>query len=289
MMGWRCTSLKALGIFILVGCSSLSFAAGPSSFQVIQFTPQGTVKGVRQVTAQFSEPMVPLGDPRSVVDPFAITCPESGSSRWVDSTNWVYDFSRDLPAGVRCSFQMRSNLKSLAGKAVSGQREFSFSTGGPAVISYLPYHRIEEDQAFVLFLDAEPTEASVVEHVSFSVEGLPERVGVHVLGGEARETILKTLSSEQRKETLIVIQARQHFPNAAKVQLVWGAGVTSVSGVATEQDQTLAFRVRQVFKADFRCERENKKADCLPMRPLRLSFSAPILREIAQQIVLVGP
>ena len=29
---------------------------------VLQFTPQGTVKAVRQVSARFSEPMVPLGD-----------------------------------------------------------------------------------------------------------------------------------------------------------------------------------------------------------------------------------
>jgi len=256
---------------------------------IAQFTPQGTVKGVRQVTVRFSEPMVPLGDPRSVVDPFIISCPESGAARWADSVNWIYDFSRDLPAGVRCAFRLRDDLKSLVGKALTGQQEFFFSTGGPAVISHLPYERIEEDQAFVLFLDAEPTEASVSEHVSFSVEGLPERIGINLLSGDAREAILKTLYPEQRKGSIIVLQARQRFPNRTKVTLVWGTGVTSTSGVSTEQDQTVTFQVRDVFKATFQCERENKNADCIPLRPMQIGFSTPISRALAQQIVLIGP
>lgn len=277
--------LTLLLTFLAVGTQ----AAEPSAFQIVQFTPQGAVKGVRQVTARFSEPMVPLGDPRSLVEPFIISCPESGAARWTDSVNWIYDFSRDLPAGMRCTFRLRSDLKSLAGKTITGQQEFSFSTGGPAVLSHLPYERIEEEQAFVLFLDAEPTEASVLEHVSFSVEGLPERIGIQIVSGAAREAILKTLYPEQRKSALIVLQARQRFPNTAKVTLVWGAGVTSASGVPTTQDQTLIFQVRDVFKADFQCERENKKADCIPLKPMSIRFSAPISRTLAQQLVLVGP
>lgn len=277
-------------VWSLLLLSPAAFAGTVSPAQVIRFTPQGAVKGVvRQVTVRFSEPMVPLGDPRSLVEPFTITCPESGTARWADSLNWIYDFSRDLPAGVRCTFRLRDGLKSLTRKPLTGQQEFSFSTGGPAIISYLPYERIEEDQAFVLFLDAEATEASVLEHVSFAVEGLPERIGIRLVSGDAREAILKTLYSEQRKSPLVVLQARQRFPNTAKVTLVWGAGVTSAGGVSTLQDQTLTFQVREVFKADFQCERENKKADCIPLKPLTLRFSAPILRTLAQQFVLVGP
>ena len=77
--------------------------AGP---RVESFSPQGTVKGVRQVTARFSEPMVPFGDPR-LGEPFAIDCPEAGKGRWVDARNFVYDFERDLPAGVRCTFTLK--------------------------------------------------------------------------------------------------------------------------------------------------------------------------------------
>src|SRR5262249_38973197 len=161
--------------------SAVSVAAQPTDPHVIRFSPQGTVKGVRQVSARFSEPMVPLGDPRSTIDPFEITCSESGTARWVDSRTWVYDFTHDLPGGMRCTFRLRPNLTGLAGKVVTGQREFTFSTGGPALLSHLPYEEVEEDQAFVLGLDAEATEESILEHVWFAVEGLPERIGVQLL------------------------------------------------------------------------------------------------------------
>ncbi len=44
--------------------------------RVEMFSPQGTVKGARQVSVRFSEQMVPLGDPRGLIDPFDIDCPE---------------------------------------------------------------------------------------------------------------------------------------------------------------------------------------------------------------------
>ena len=46
-------------------------AAAPAAAQVDHFTPQGEVKGVRQVTARFAKPMVAFGDPR-LPDPFDV-------------------------------------------------------------------------------------------------------------------------------------------------------------------------------------------------------------------------
>src|SRR6185436_17314896 len=103
------------------------------------FTPQGQAKGVRQVAVRFSEPMVAFGDPR-LPDPFAVRCegdPErlKGRGRWADQKNWVYDFESDLPAGQQCRYTVRSDLKSAAGEALTGGREFAFHTGGPAVMT----------------------------------------------------------------------------------------------------------------------------------------------------------
>ena len=61
-------------VSISVLCLALFFAAAvPAAAEprVVGFSPEGTVKEVRQVTARFSEPMVALGDPRSASDPFA--------------------------------------------------------------------------------------------------------------------------------------------------------------------------------------------------------------------------
>src|SRR2546427_12967382 len=93
----RATVGLILGLFLL--WTPGPAAAQSSAPQVSAFSPQGTVKHVRQAQAQFSVPMVPLGDPR-LTDPFEVSCPEAGTGRWVDTRTWVYDFARDLPAGL---------------------------------------------------------------------------------------------------------------------------------------------------------------------------------------------
>src|SRR5260370_488187 len=101
------------------------------------FSPQGEVKAVRQVTARFAQAMVPFGEPREV-NPFAIDCVEKGKGRWADMKNWVYDFDRDLPAGVRCSFTVKPGISAQDGALLVAGQRFEFSTGGPAIVRSLP-------------------------------------------------------------------------------------------------------------------------------------------------------
>jgi hypothetical protein len=286
---WRRLACLSLG-FLLTGADT-AVAEDAGAPRVIQFTPQGTVKGVRQATARFSEPMVPLGDPRAAKAPFEIDCPERAKGRWVDSRNWAYDFERDLPGGIRCTFRLRSGLASLGGKPILGQPEFRFSTGGPAIVRSIPFEGapwIDEEQAFVIALDAEATNSSVVEKVWFQVEGLADRVGVRVVEGGLRDDILKTIAPWFPGEPRVVLRARQRFPNEARVRLVWGAGVSSKTGVATTQEQTLAFKTRKAFTATFSCTRENRRAGCNPVTGMLVEFSAPVLKSKALEIALIG-
>ncbi len=266
------------------------FAAEKPAVEI--FSPQGTVKGVRQVTVRFSEQMVPFGDPRGLIEPFAIDCPEKGRGRWADGKNWVFDFERDLPAGVQCTFRLKSGIKTLAGKEVEGQKEFSFSTGGPAIRNSIPYEgsHIDEEQIFILTLDAEADNASVLQKVFFSVEGIQDHIGIRIIEGKEREEIVKSRFRYQdpTRMPLILIQCKQRFPTKAKVSLVWGRGVMSRSGVATSQGQILRFQTREPFTVTFNCERENPQAGCIPMLPMTLYFSAPIDRAKATQIVVRG-
>ena len=101
------------------------------------FTPQGESKGVRQVAVRFGEPMVEFGDPR-LPEPFTWKCEgdpatHKGKGRWADATNWVFDFDADLPSGQRCTFTVKSDLKTAAGQPLTGNKSFTFNTGGPAL------------------------------------------------------------------------------------------------------------------------------------------------------------
>lgn len=297
-------------MFVLVFCSCLLLLCAVSHAEqtafVESFSPQGVVKKVRQVSVRFSEQMVAFGDPR-LEDPFEMKCPAKGKGRWADGKNWIYDFDEDLPAGVVCEFELKQGVKTLSGKELTGQREFSFSTGGPAVVRSEPYEGawVNEDQIFILTLDTEATEESILENVSFSVEGIGERIGIRVLKGEERNTILKASSyyGYEAREIqfldecyarlegmpVIVLQARRSFPNNAVVRLVWGKGVTSPGGVRTTEDQVVSFKSRAPFLATFTCPRENPEAPCIPFLSMCLQFSAPVPKESAGKIRLKGP
>ena len=305
-------------------CALIASLAAGSAFaaQVETFSPQGEVKGVRQVAVRFSEPMVAFGDPR-LPEPFVVDCAEPGTGRWADQKNWIYDFSRDLPAGLRCGFSLKADLLTLSGDRLEGAPSYEFSTGGPAILEALPYEGalVDEEQIFVLGLDAPVREESVLANAYCDVHGVTERVPVRMVQGDERKTLLASrrdfidrwlrvlfkdghqmlidgrpfgkgarfedlLAADERKMPVVVLQCQRRLPNNAEVRLVWGKGVSSVSGVATGQDQSVTFKVRDVFQVRFSCERASKDAGCLPILPMRLSFTAPVSREQAAQVVL---
>ncbi len=259
---------------------------------VKKFSPRGTVKQIRQVTARFSQPMVPLGDPRVAVAPFDIDCLPKGTARWIDSFNWSYDFASDLPAGVRCTFTLHKGLKALSGEEVAGAPPFRFDTGGPSVIESRPRFdsdSVDQQQAFVLMLDTVPNLASIPDHARFSVAGVAETVGVTIMEGADRDVLAKRFERAIDKRPFVILQARQSFPDGAAITLTWGKGIRSQSGVATAEDQQINFKVRKAFEAKVRCERENPKAGCIPLTPIQLHFTAEVTRDLAKQIALIAP
>ncbi len=262
---------------------------------MLEFSPRGAVKNVRQARAGFSEPMVAFGDPQAA-SPFSVRCEEPGEGRWVDPRTWVYDFTRDLPGGIRCTFTLNAGVRSLSGRELGGTREFAFSTGGPAIRNALPsagLRGISEDQVFILLLDSVPDEASVLARARFAIAGIAQAVGVEILAGDAREAILAAhpwlFEQGADRSRCLLLSCRQRFPQKTKVNLVWGKGIRSASGVATEQDQLLAFETREAFMAEFSCERENPRAGCIPLLPMRLRFNAPLDPGQTGEAVLKGP
>ncbi len=288
------TYRKHMGIFWAVVLFSLflsNHTLAGNLAEIKSFSPQGVVKGIRQATVIFSEPMVAFGDPR-LGDPFTVQCPAKGQGRWIDSRTWSYDFAADLSGGVECEFRLKEDIKALSGTDISGQKNFRFSTGGPAIVRSVPSEgneQIDERQIFVLYLDAAPRGASLTGHVYFSVAGIKERIGINIVTGNERRKILKTINHKGDEGLVVLVQARQTFPDSAVVKLIWGRDVTSDSGVTTETDQVLSFRTREPFRAEFWCTRENANRDCIPLLPMGLHFTAPILVKLAEQIVITGP
>jgi uncharacterized protein YfaS (alpha-2-macroglobulin family) len=297
-----------------------AFTAAGLAFpaEVQSFTPQGESKDVRQTLARFSEPMVAFGDPR-LTDPFDVQCEGDaaklkGRGRWADARNWVYDFESDLPGGQRCRFVLKPELKSLAGRPLQGRREFTFNTGGPAVVQSFPREEddsIDEDQVFLLALDA-PVDVSSLQNAWCEAAGIGERIPLKVLSqSETREILEANRSAaynlfnvyvkggppvpfakfrieDKRWRDLPVIGVRcgRRLPAEAEVKLVVGPQVKTRTGVGRSTPQTLAFKVRPAFLVKLTCLRANKDAACLPVTPIEVQFTAPVPRDRAAALRL---
>ncbi|MEO8248074.1 MAG: alpha-2-macroglobulin, partial [Burkholderiales bacterium] len=256
-------------------------------------TPQGEVAQVRQIAVTFSEGVVPFGDPR-LPDPMTLQCeggsPE-GASRWASDRRWLHDFREALSPGVRCSLSARAGWKPAKGM-LTGKTEFSFSTGGPAVVQVQPWEgaRIAEDQFFMLRLNGPAAFSTVLANAWCEVEGIGERISMRIVDGDLRTDLLKArrIDAERAAQTLVVGCARP-LPSATPMRLIWGKGIAAEANpkLVTSIQQVFRYEVREAFNAEFSCERERADAPCVPVRPMSVHFSAPIAREAAEKVQLV--
>ncbi|MGZ5689413.1 MAG: MG2 domain-containing protein, partial [Caldimonas sp.] len=294
--------MKHRGIAAALAAGLACLAIGADAASVVVATPQGEVAQVRQVSVRFSEAVVAFGDPR-LADPFSIAChgaAPAGAGRWASDRIWLYDFREPLPPGTRCTAKLRAGWKpapaasaAAAAATLGGPNAFSFSTGGPAIVSLQPGDgaEIEEDQHFLIRLNGPAVEANVIANAWCEVEGIGERLPLRLVGGELREQLLKArrVAREQAPRTLIA-RCDRPLPNGAAARLVWGKGIAAAANpqVVTSIEQRFRFHVRAAFTAEFSCERERASAPCLPIRPMSVRFSAPVPREQAAQVRLAS-
>jgi uncharacterized protein YfaS (alpha-2-macroglobulin family) len=280
---------------ILLACSLASTAWSAQALTITSLTPQGEVAQVRQVVAKFDGSAVNFGDPKATA-PFSLSCSDAqataGNGRWISDREWAFQFAQDLPPGVRCTLQPRADFKSSKGESLGTSVSYTFNTGGPFVQNIRPgtYQRIEEEQHFLLQLNGAATPQSVMANVWCALDGLGERVPVRLIDGAARTALLASQGLEKAaaKDPLryLALACNRRFTPASKVQIVFGKGVATPGGVPNSVEKRFAFTVREPFSVGFSCERENAQAACLPIRPMRLAFNAPVARKLAEAIRL---
>ena len=273
------------------------FAFGAHAATVTSFSPEGEATQVRQIVVKFDQPAVAAGD-ASAAAPVDVTCslaqPIQGAGHWLNARTWVFDFERELPAGVVCSARLRAGAPGFSAGGLKGAARYEFNTGAPAIQYTQPGEgsSIAEDQIFVLRLSGPASAQSIRARVWCAVEGLGERVPVRLVDGRDRDAVIKVsgLEKEASREPLSVVTlaCNRLLPASAKVQLVYGAGVSGIgpqaSSLRSAADQRLDFQVRRPFSAELSCQRENARSGCIPILPVRLVFSAPVPAAMLQAI-----
>lgn len=291
-------------------------AWGDSSPQVVLATPGMGDGAIERFTIRFSQPMVPLGDPRAA-SPAKVNCPVGGEGRWVDQQTFVHEFATPLPGGTVCEFQLNEKLKSLSGYAVTGSQSFKVDAGGPTVKGMLPSRyggEVEEDQVFLIGTNMPATRASIAQGAYCAVEGLGEQIPVEVLDAGLPAKLIQDLNPERWEvrnflsdsgiaaklpddvadrakalASVVAVKCGRPLPPGRDVSLVWGASIAGAGGKTAGAEQRFDFTVRKPFTARFECSRVNPQAGCSPVQEAWVRFSARIPKELAEQVRIELP
>ena len=289
-------------------------ALGDNSPRVVLAQPGVGAGQIQRFTVRFSQPMVPLGDPRAAAP---LTTPCTGEGRWVDQQTWVFDFATPLAGGTQCKFDARAGLKSVAGFALPGEPSFTVDAGGPVARAVLPDvdgDEIEEDQVFLVAANLVPTRESVAANAYCAVDGIGERIPVDLLPADTPARLLGALGKGEWRlssflsnaslppelpadararaaalASVVALKCRRPLPPGRDMALVWGARIAGVGGKAAGADQRFDYTVRQPFSARFECARVNAAAGCSPVEDAHLRFSAPVAMSLARQIGITLP
>ncbi|HUH88354.1 MAG TPA: MG2 domain-containing protein, partial [Pusillimonas sp.] len=277
---------------VMFGLALSLVMVGAQAAHIQYFSPQGTVSTVESVQVRFNEPVIAFGDGRAPA-PLVVTCDDDtvvGDGNWADASSWSYVFRARPGPGVSCAARVDDNFRTLSGQAISGRTQFSFTTGGPHVVTRIPYgDTIDEDQIFVLMFNGAVNAQSLEDHTHCQVQGLGEAVPVRLINDPVqREALLEAAHLDQSfdDQALQLLQCKRVLPPDAQVRLVVGKGVASSSGVPSLKAQSFDFKVRPPFKASTSCRRENANAPCTPILPISVTFNAPISVEQAGRVRL---
>ncbi|PLK26927.1 alpha-2-macroglobulin [Novosphingobium sp. TH158] len=309
--------MRARWILSLIAIATLPFAAHSDTAPQVVLATMGTGGGaggaVERFTLRFSEPMVPLGDPRA--RPAATSdCPVPATGRWVDQQTFVLDFERPLPGGLSCKVQLRDRLTTLRGLSVGGPGSYPIDTGGPSVRAVLAPGSdgdIDEDQVFLVATNVWADPASVAARASCAVDGIGEAGAVDVLPADTAGKVLDGLGEDnwtrrnfleeaglptrlpadarlrvQALSNVTALKCRRPLPPERDMALVWPKTISGKGGKLAGTDQRFDYTVRKAFAASFDCGRINAAAGCNPITPAWVRFTAPIDRAKALAVRL---
>jgi hypothetical protein len=294
-------------------------AASDSTPQVVQATPGtggGTGGAIERFTLRFSDPMVPLGDPRAAA-PATSDCPVPTTGRWIDPQAYVFEFAQPLPGGISCAISLRDDVATARGVRLAGTRRFAIDTGGPAARAVLAPGldgSVDEDQVFLVATNVPADPRSVAARAYCAVDGIGETIAVDLLPADTAARVIAGLGEQDWRRnnfldqsglpqrlpadvrarraalpTLLALKCRRPLPPQRDMALVWPGSITNVAGKPAGRDQRFDFSVRAAFTARFVCPRVNPRAGCDPVQAARVEFTAPVPRAQAMAMRLRLP
>ncbi len=268
------------------GGSAAAVQESDESFRVVDYGPVGELpEELRRpsIYVVFSQPVVPLarlGEPVRNTEYLKIDPPLEGVYRWYGSRLLAFESDAERLPQRRYTVTVSDALRSLGGKALEGERSFSFETER---LSLLSWH-LGSGEGWVDNEDAAPEDArriSLLFSYPVNLEEISKWVEVRINGVSVPADFSRPSEWKNRREALeqaAVLTLRSAPPANSPGELVVREGARSESAyLGTREEARYAFHTLKPFVLN----RMDTRSWSVPRsgedsNPIYLEFSHPV-------------
>lgn len=156
------------------------------------------------------------------------------------------------------------------------------------------YGDIAEDQAFILRFNQDIQLQDVLPYSYCQSSALGEQIPLVAVEPLAAQTVLTEHSYDYTPETanqfaVVTCAQRLAAGSTVRIHLQDRQHRNRVPKAFVDDQEGLAFTVRSPLRAQLVCEKTKSTADCNPLRPIAVHFSAPVAAALVQQLQLLTP
>lgn len=243
-------------------------AAPAAGLKVARVAPNGRVGLVNALTAQFNQPMVPVGslsDLRRWPVPLQVTPAVDAKARWLGTQTVALESAKRLPYSTRYTATVPAGTRSASGQTLAKAHTWTFETPRLHLRRRTPSGKqVRPEAVVVLGFDQDVRPDAVARAVRLTHKG--DRIRLAAVPAKAWKTLPRvgsSLASANPKRT-VVLRPVELLPVDSAFQVTLPAGSYSTEGPRpTEKALSWGFRTYPPLRIDRGyCEWRDKRKNC---------------------------
>ena len=246
--------------------------------KLISKSPVGSVDQASFISANFSQPMVPVSTQSflaSKTPPVSFTPTVEGTWKWYGTQTLTFEpKSKRLPMATSYAMTVPAGTTSVLGGKLAGTERWTFSTATPQVITHYPagYSSLPTNTLFMARFNQKVDVAAICALTKIVAAGKSFKAVPVSKEEVAKDKSLKTLMDGAAPGTVVAFKSSEELPYNSQVTVSIGPDIPSAEGpLVTHKSAKFMFRTSfGPFNALPQIP-EDKTAQ--PNRPLSIRFS----------------
>lgn len=297
------------GIFALPANAKDAAPPSPAELRIVRITPDGdNVDAARQIVIEFNRPVVPLGNMARRDEELGITITPAVDCqwRWLNTSALACNLPEKSPLARATAYKMRIEPRIAAqdGAMIAAAQDHSFTTLRPATgnVSIRTWKSPGRPELYVDF-NMPVTKDSVEKSLYLSTPDGTRHPLAATMDKAEDEEILEIGGTAYHPRWILL--PVNELPLNEKITLGLAPGLLGADGAETSLDTPEIrsfftfpeFTFRGVVCSSLEGKEtfltpgspQTKDSLCDPMRPVTLSFSAPVMRSTLKDALIAAP